>query len=157
FATKFANYAVNDTTRRGPVTQPKVPRTFASKISSTLGLSESPKFTPRNIRPGGMKQSDVRKAVAAKAAAAGKTPRANDVPANTCAEWYGSILDTTDPQFGTYNATPTYALCGYKPGQMRNAYGMNASIRKGNDGTGVNVAIVDAFLSPTLLKDAQTY
>jgi subtilase family serine protease len=34
---------------------------------------------------------------------------------------------------------------------------MNTVIRKGQDGTGVNVAIVDAFLSPTLLKDAQTY
>jgi subtilase family serine protease len=154
FATKFAQYNVSGTMRRGPVTQPKVPRTFASKISSTLGLSQSAPLRPNNVKVGGVKRAAVRDLVAAK----GKpTPKAGDVPANTCSEWFGAIPDTVDPQFGDYPANPPYATCGYTPGQIRNAYGMSAAVRKGNDGTGVNVAIVDAFLSPTLLEDAKTY
>jgi subtilase family serine protease len=66
-------------------------------------------------------------------------------------------MDSTDPQFGNYPAQVPYAPCGYTPGQLRAAYGFSQTIRRGNDGTGVKIAIVDAFLSPTLLQDAQTY
>src|SRR5262249_38130322 len=47
--------------------------------------------------------------------------------------------------------------CGYKPGQIRSAYGFTDIIRKGTDGTKQKIVILDAFLSPTLLTDAQTY
>jgi subtilase family serine protease len=156
FATKFAHYTVDGKARRAPLNQPKVPRTFAYKISSTLGLSESAELKPRGVRVGGVKRDSIQDALKA-AGKGGPSPKAGDVPPNTCSEWFGAILDTTDPQFGNYPAQPPYATCGYTPGELRRAYGMSDAVRAGNDGKGVNVAIVDAFLSPTLLQDAQTY
>ena len=71
-----------------------------------------------------------------------------------CGNYYGQKLDTTLPPFGMgYPANPPWAVCGYTPPQMRSAYSLNGA----TDGTGVTVAIVDAYASPTLLSDAQTY
>ena len=75
-----------------------------------------------------------------------------------CSEWYGQIQDTTDAPYGGGYPNPlSYAPCGYVPAQIRGAYGVESAVKKGNNGKGVSVAIVDAFLSPTLLLDAQTY
>ena len=45
-------------------------------------------------------------------------------------------------------------MCGYTPQQVQAAYGFN---KVKFDGTGVTVAIVDAFASPTLLADGNRY
>ena len=45
-------------------------------------------------------------------------------------------------------------MCGYTPRQVRGAYGVTAS---GMTGAGQTVAIVDAYASPTMLSDANTY
>ena len=71
-----------------------------------------------------------------------------------CGNFYGQKLDTTLPAFGMgYPANPPWAVCGYTPPQMRSAYSLSGP----TDGTGVSVAIVDAYASPTLLSDLQTY
>ena len=71
-----------------------------------------------------------------------------------CGNFYGQKLDTTLPPFGMgYPANPPWAVCGYTPPQMRSAYSLNGP----TDGTGVTVAIVDAYASPTLLSDLQKY
>jgi subtilase family serine protease len=36
-------------------------------------------------------------------------------------------------------------------------YGMTGAIGSGNDGHGVTVGIIDAYASPTILQDANTY
>ncbi len=51
----------------------------------------------------------------------------------------------------------TYAPCGYKPPQLRGAYGIDNSLKAGYDGRGATVAVVDAYASATILADAQTY
>jgi subtilase family serine protease len=51
----------------------------------------------------------------------------------------------------------TYVPCGYKPPQMRGAYGLDQTQAIGVDGRGVTVAVVDAFASPFILGDAQQY
>jgi subtilase family serine protease len=74
--------------------------------------------------------------------------------AHPCATYYGQIVDTTLPPYGNgYPSPAPWAVCGYTPPQFRSAYHLSGT----NDGTGVTVAIVDAYLSPTLLSDAQTY
>jgi subtilase family serine protease len=154
FATKLAHFNVDGKTRRAPSSQPKVPRTFASKISSTLGLTESAALQPHGVRVGGVKRDSVR--------TLSRNPngaKPNDDPgAATCSEWFGAKMDTTDPSFGGgYPDQVPYAPCGYSPGQLRHAYGVADAVRRGQDGHGVNIAIIDAYLSPTLLQDAQTY
>ena len=150
FATKLARYDVDGDIRHAPVGNARVPRAVASKISSTLGLAKSPTFKPRSVSVGGIKRGMIPKLLS-------KNPNASSTALPTCAEWFGQVMDTTDPQFGTYPAAVPVIPCGYTPGQLRAAYGFNTAVRTGNDGTGVKVAIVDAYLSPTLLADAQTY
>ncbi|MGZ3406635.1 MAG: S53 family peptidase, partial [Polyangia bacterium] len=120
-----------------------------------LGLGSPPQYAPKAQRRGAIPRAAARDMVMAKNPHPGSNPKA-DVGPNTCSEWYGQILDTTDPAYPGY-APLSYAPCGYKPGKVREGYGFTDIIRRGNDGTGQSIAIVDAFLSPTLLLDAQTY
>jgi subtilase family serine protease len=74
--------------------------------------------------------------------------------AQPCAGYYGQIVDTTLPPYGNgYPSPAPWAVCGYTPPQFRSAYHLKGAF----DGTGVTVAIVDAYLAPTLLSDAQTF
>ena len=50
-----------------------------------------------------------------------------------------------------------YTPCGYQPAQLRGAYGVADAVAAGNDGTGQTVAIIDAYASPTILDDVNTY
>jgi subtilase family serine protease len=75
-----------------------------------------------------------------------------------CTKAFNTMADTADSSslyapFTGHN----YDICGYKPMQLRTAYGINGSVSAGNDGSGVGVAIVDAYDSPTLLADSQRY
>ena len=60
---------------------------------------------------------------------------------------------TTLPQQPDYSFAPT----GYTPAQIRSAYGVQQAVDGGNNGTGVTVAIIDAYASPTILQDANEY
>ena len=46
---------------------------------------------------------------------------------------------------------PPWVACGYTPPQFRSAYGLTGV----DDGTGVTVAIIDAYQAPTLFSDAR--
>jgi subtilase family serine protease len=76
-----------------------------------------------------------------------------------CSAFWGQKTDTADSGslYAPFNSPLPYDICGYKPAQLRGAYGLNRSVAKGTDGTGVTIAIVDAYDSPTLLPDAQEY
>jgi subtilase family serine protease len=72
-----------------------------------------------------------------------------------CSAYWVQKKDTTDSGslYAPYTHPLPYDICGYGPAQLRGAYGL----AKGNNGTGVAIAIVDAYDSPTLLQDAQKY
>jgi subtilase family serine protease len=146
FSTHLGLYQVNKELRRAPIDQPSLPAELQSRVSTVVGLSTPQKYTPRNARVGGIKLTHP----------ANPNKPADATTANICSEWFGQIPDTVDPAYPGY-APLTYGPCGYHPGQVRNAYGFGAIVRGGNDGTGQTIAIVDAYLSPTLLADAQTY
>jgi subtilase family serine protease len=75
-----------------------------------------------------------------------------------CSAYYGEKLASTLPNFGDGFPNPLpYAVCGYKPAQLQGAYNLTEAIAKGDDGSGVTVAITDAFVSPTLYSDAVEY
>ena len=78
--------------------------------------------------------------------------------ASPCSSFYAQQLDETDPVFGGgFPAPLPYAVCGYTPPQLQSAYGLTSQIGSGIDGKGVKVAIVDAYVSPTLQADAERY
>jgi subtilase family serine protease len=75
-----------------------------------------------------------------------------------CSAYYGQELAGTLPAFGDGFPNPLpYTVCGYKPAQLQGAYNLTGAIAGGNNGSGVTVAIVDAFVSPTLYSDAVEY
>jgi len=76
-----------------------------------------------------------------------------------CSAYWGQKIDSADSGslYAPYNHPLPYAVCGYTPAQLRGAYNIAGSVAAGNDGTGVTLAIVDAYDSPTLLSDAQKY
>jgi subtilase family serine protease len=75
-----------------------------------------------------------------------------------CSTYYGEKLASTLPNFGGGFPNPLpYAPCGYKPAQLQGAYGLTSSIAHGLNGSGVTVAVIDAFVSPTLYSDAVEY
>jgi subtilase family serine protease len=78
--------------------------------------------------------------------------------AGPCSAYYGQELATTLPEFGDGFPNPLpYAVCGYKPAQLQGAYNLAGPISQGLNGSGVTVAIVDAYVSPTLYSDAVEY
>jgi len=72
-----------------------------------------------------------------------------------CSAYYGEKVATDKPP--AYGKNWPYAVCGYTPPQYQGAYGEAGLIRAGYDGRGVTVAITDAYASPTIVQDAQTY
>lgn len=78
--------------------------------------------------------------------------------ATPCSAYYGQELAGTLPNFGGGFPNPLpYAVCGYKPAQLQGAYDLTGAIAKGDNGSGVTVAIVDAFAASTLYSDAVEY
>jgi subtilase family serine protease len=73
-----------------------------------------------------------------------------------CSHYTGENVVTVPPsyngqtQYGTYN-------CGYTPAQLRSAYGLSDLNTKGVNGSGQTVAIIDAYASPSILQDVNTY
>ena len=85
----------------------------------------------------------------------GQTPGAFQEQPGPCSAYWGQLPATGTPAF--HGKALAYAPCGYTGLQLQKAYGVEALIQSGNDGSGETIAIVDAFDSPTALSDANTY
>ena len=72
-----------------------------------------------------------------------------------CSAYWASQMATDQPR--AFGRLQPRAICGYTPAQMQGAYGMTNAIRTGNDGSGVTVAVIDAFAAPTMQKDLNIY
>jgi subtilase family serine protease len=130
--TPMHDYRWHGTTVRAPAGTPSVPQAVAGDVLSVTGLSS---LIPQ-VRPASA-------AVPAAAAAAASA---------TCSAYFGATPASTLPQ--AYGVTQPYQPCGYLPSQLRSAYGTGAT---GLTGTGVKVAVVDSFASPTMASDAQAF
>jgi subtilase family serine protease len=80
------------------------------------------------------------------------------VNARPCSLSYGQVQAKYQADFHTplpkYNGKVIpYSPCGYTGPQFRSAYEGDTDL----DGTGVTVAITDAYAAPTIAKDAKTY
>jgi subtilase family serine protease len=149
FSTTLANYRVGGQTVRLASADLTIPKALADSISGTVGLNQSLATATSTTGAG----------------TAASTGSGNDISqpaafrnAPPCSTYYGQKVDTTHPAYGNGYPSPLpYQLCGYTPPQMRSAYDIAGEVASGDDGSGVTVAIVDAYTSPTLLSDAQRY
>ena len=161
FATQLAEYSSRGRLRRLSSRSLSVPRAIAPLISGVAGVDES--IARTHWRTDATRVGRARRAPSAAGEAEVSSPSAIPPPpgfrnARPCSEYWQAERDTTDPSYGGgYPRRLPYAPCGYVPGQLQSAYGLSPAIGAGDDGSGVTVAIVDAYASPTLLSDAQEY
>ncbi len=89
-------------------------------------------------------------------------PKAKQPPAfvnaRPCSSYYGQVTAKFQADFKTplppfMGAYRPYAVCGYTPNQFRSAYEGGTT----RTGKGVTVGVVDAYASPSIVKDANKY
>jgi subtilase family serine protease len=138
FNVSFGNYRVNGMTLRSPKSDVSIPASLAGTVQAIAGLDESDAL----VRP---------------TTAPAAPPPAAFVNGTPCSTYWDQV-DTSTPANGTslpdiYGHPTPFAPCGYTPQQVRGAYG----VPTGLTGNGVTVAIIDAYASPTIVNDVQTW
>jgi subtilase family serine protease len=133
FSTSLANYRVAGHTVRLASKDMSVPASLSGTIAGTVGVNQY---------------------VAKPQAINYPPPPPAFVTAPPCGPSYGAKSTTVKPPFGHgYPKTIPDIVCGYKPPQLRSAYG----VKSANMGKGWKVAIVDAFDSKTIVSDSTRY
>jgi subtilase family serine protease len=131
FAVHVNTYSVGGQHRRAVDADLQLPPSVAASVVSVSGLTQSVSRPLTVPPPDGFRN------------------------APPCGAYFGQKTDTVDPPFNGQHLP--YAPCGYKPAQLRSAYGMARTVQRGVTGQGQTVAIVDAFAAPTLYADAAEY
>jgi subtilase family serine protease len=142
FATTLGTYAYQGLSLIAPETQLTVPAALPN-VSGIIGLDGSTEL----VHTYGI-GSDA-------------APSPAFVNANPTSAYFGEkrISNTSTLDATALPSTPDYSFAphGYTPAQIRGAYGTQTAVSSGNDGSGVSVAIIDAYASPTILGDANQY
>lgn len=132
FGVRFARYRLaGQGVVRAPEQAVSVPRAVAGSVLDVTGLSTARQTMRHKSLP---------------------PPGPNYWVARPCGSYYNQKIATSKP--AAYGRHWPWAVCGYTPRQIRSVYGVTAS---GMTGRGQTVAIVDAYASPTMLADANTY
>ena len=132
FGVSIDSYRHNRLTVQAPTAALNAPAAVAPSVLTVLGVDT----TPMIVHPQAQKPAP---------------PEPGFRNATPCSTYYGEKLATTLPQFNGH--TLPYAPCGYVGSQFRSAYEGSTTL----DGTGVTVAITDAYASPNIASDAATY
>ncbi|MEV7887629.1 S53 family peptidase [Streptomyces sp. NPDC002817] len=130
FGTQLHNYAKGSRTYRAPSKTASAPESLNGAVLTVTGLDNAPHKASHNDQLPG--------------------PGAVFKNAGPFSSYYGSNTASTLPD--AYGGKIPYAVKGYTGKQLRAAYGAGKYT-----GKGVRVAITDAFASPTIAFDAQTY
>ena len=139
FGTSIDRYRHHGRVVQAPARTLRVPASLGSSVLTVTGLDTTPK---RNAptRVGRDKP----------------TPGYRN--ARPCSIYYGQIKAKYQADYHTplpkfHGQRLAYAPCGYTGPQFRAAYEGGTQL----DGSGITVAITDAYASPTIKKDANTY
>lgn len=146
FAVSLHHYTYRGHTLTAPLTAPSVPSSLRGKVAGvSLGGAKGLRRPANITRPGA-------KTVRHPAVSA-KTAKAADLPTeDVCSEYLGQHTVQVPPGWGQDSYSTDN--CGYTPSQTRAIYGLNSS---NNGGKGQTVAITDAYASPTIVRDVNTY
>jgi subtilase family serine protease len=151
FSTGLARYQVNGHTVQLATRDFSVPASLAGTVMGTLGINqyiEKPSSLGNPDLPGSGSTAGT------SAKSPYPPPPPAFIPAGPCGRFYGAKSKTLKVPFGHgYPRTMPVVVCGYKPPQLRSAYG----VKSANMGKGWKVAIVDAYDSKTIVSDSTTY
>lgn len=160
FDTTLAEYEVGEETLRLASSELSAPAEVAPLISGVRGVNEV------RVKPADLTGSDAVDGAGAPGYGHPKPVEEEEEieqpegfrVGTPCSAYYAQQFARSLPPFGGGFPNPLpYAPCGYKPAQLQGAYNVAGPISHGLDGAGVKVAIVDAYLSPTLYSDAAEY
>jgi subtilase family serine protease len=164
FGVGLDGYSLAGRTLHAPAGTASVPAAVKPLIAGIAGLTSSTRRNQPQSDPadrGDLAQNQVLSSISTRrppAPSAGPDrlgvapPPAVFINAAPCSTYFGQKLATTTPP--AFGAIQPYAPCGYVPSQVRGAYGVD---RIGSTGAGVRVAVIDAYASPTVVSDADTY
>jgi subtilase family serine protease len=130
FGVRINRYRHHGMTVQAPNAALSAPASVAGSVLAVSGIDTTPSIV-RSAKPVG--------------------PEAGFRNASPCSTYYGEKVASDQPAFG--GKSLPYALCGYVGSQFRSAYEGRTTL----DGSGVTVAITDAFASPNIASDASTY
>jgi subtilase family serine protease len=136
FATSIKTYLLNGQKVQSPTTAPSVPKSVASAVTAVEGLDTADVARPQS--------------------ALQTPPSPAYVNAPPASSYWGQSLATQAPGANGQSHLPN-VVQGYTPQQLQSAYGTAAAIKSGLDGSGQTVAVIDAYSSPTLTADADTW
>ena len=131
FGVSINRYRHDGLTVQAPTAALSAPPDVAGSVLAVSGLDT----TPSIVRP----------------ASPPKPPESGFRNAPPCSVYYGEKVASDQPAFG--GKSLPYAPCGYVGSQFRSAYEGRTAL----NGSGVTVAITDAFASPNIASDASTY
>ena len=139
FSTSLKVFKSDGQRLRAPAEPVSIPAKLSGDIVGVAGLAEEP------AQPLGISADT----------APGAPPPAAFRNAGPCSHYWARRYGKKMP--AAYGKTQPWATCGYRPHQLEGAYGVRGAIKHGNDGSGQTVAIIDAFVAPTIRKDVNTY
>jgi subtilase family serine protease len=139
FGTEIRTFRKSGALVQAPAKALRIPASLASTVLTVTGLDSSSHLATPASKPAA-------------------PPPAGFRNARPCSIYFGQIAAKYQADFSTplpkfEGKTLSYAPCGYTGPQLRAAYEGNTSL----DGSGVTVAIVDAYGAPTIAKDANKY
>ena len=143
FATSLHNYNYSGHVLAAPSSVPSVPAELAGKVSG-ISIDQGKLLT----------HTDSVKQAAPSTDGVDTLSPTNGPPLAVnakCSHYSGENTVTAPLAYGQ-TTFDTFA-CGYVPSQLRSAYGVGS----GQDGAGQTVAIIDAYASPSILNDVNTY
>jgi subtilase family serine protease len=140
FGTKLDNYSYLGKTVRANATALSLPSNTPAAVSSAIagitGVDQGSALkVPADTEPG--------------------PPPGARYGVQPCSSYYAQLIATDQPQ--AYGKYQPYAVCGYGPQQLEGAYGETGLLASGINGSGVTVAITDAYASPTIAVDSEKY
>jgi len=131
---------------------PSIPTNIAKFVTHVGGLQDKAGLIhPTHVGIDGLISS---KPAVVSTAKTIQPPVADQLKSPYCSSYWGDHKATVSPQPAPYASTMPYLNCGYTPTQMQQAYGAD---KVTTTGKGVTVAIVDAYASPTIERDANFY
>jgi subtilase family serine protease len=150
FGVQLGYYKVNGKTVRLAKGTASIPAGMMGTISGVSGLSEYAATTNLSQLPHASAHQSANAVVEPPPPAGFRNPQ-------PCSMFWGQKKDTKDsPKLYKPLTNNSRVICGYKPTQMRDAYGLSNAVSS-SAGKGVTVAITDAYDSPTLQADAAHY
>jgi subtilase family serine protease len=155
--TSLHTYAYGGRDLAEPVSNYSIPAALSSVVGGVVNLDDS-SFLQSPTDTAGVSTSTAPTATPSNAKPQNTLPgppKGAHYGIQPCSSYYGQIVATDKPP--AYGQSWPYTICGYNADQYEKAFGLYDAIQGGNDGSGVTVAITDAYAAPTIESDANTW